>query len=108
MLLRQLRSLATVAEHGRVMRATTTLRLAQPALSRQLQSLEQAVGTSLLIREPRGVRLTGAGKSLLSAIGPLFERLQDPLSRVYPPNHGPLAPPPLAPPPRATHRTPRG
>src|SRR5258708_34407819 len=65
------------------MRAATTLRLAQSALSRQLQSLEQAVGTSLLIREPRGVRLTGAGKSLLSAIGPLFERLEDALCRVY-------------------------
>ncbi len=72
------------------MRAATTLRLAQPALSRQLQSLEQAVGTSLLIREPRGVRLTGAGKSLLSAIGPLFERLEDALCRVYLANDGRL------------------
>src|SRR5258708_17491065 len=72
------------------MRAATTLRLAQSALSRQLQSLEQAVGTSLLVREPRGVRLTAAGKSLLSAIAPLFGRLEDALCRVYLANDGPL------------------
>jgi DNA-binding transcriptional LysR family regulator len=83
LLLRQLRYFAAVAEQGSVIRAATTLRLAQPALSRQLHSLENSVGVPLLERESRGVRVTPAGNILLATIKPVFERLDDAMRRVH-------------------------
>lgn len=39
------------------------LHSSQPAVSHQLASLEREAGTALLLREPRGVRLTPAGRA---------------------------------------------
>ena len=89
-LLRQLRYFAIVAEQGSVVRAASTLRLAQPALSRQLQSLEKSVGVPLLERESRGVRVTAAGNILLASINPIFERLEDAVRRAHLANEGRL------------------
>ncbi len=50
-----------VAELGSVSRAARTLHLSQPAVSKQVRALEQALGTALLERSGRGVRLTPAG-----------------------------------------------
>jgi DNA-binding transcriptional LysR family regulator len=63
--LRQLRAFVAIAEAGTVGRAAERLRVAQPALSRQLQQLERAVGGALFARLPRGVRLTPAGAAFL-------------------------------------------
>jgi DNA-binding transcriptional LysR family regulator len=63
--LTRLRYFIAVAEARSVVRAAEALRVAQPALSRQLQALEKAVGTALLERHPRGVTLTPAGTALL-------------------------------------------
>ncbi len=90
MLLRQLRYFHAVAEEGSVMRASTRLRVAQPALSRHLQALETTVGTSLLDREPRGVSPTPAGRILLGAIKPIFARIDGALDRVRLANEGKL------------------
>jgi LysR family nitrogen assimilation transcriptional regulator len=50
---------------GSITRAAEHLRIAQPALSRHVRSIEEELGTQLLIRLPRGVRLTGAGLQFL-------------------------------------------
>jgi len=63
--LRELRNFIQVARAGSVNRAAQELRLAQPALSRQIQKLEHELGVSLFARHGRGVRLTGAGTQLL-------------------------------------------
>jgi LysR family nitrogen assimilation transcriptional regulator len=63
-ILRRLRSFATVAEEGGISRAATRLFIAQPALSRQISDLERTVGISLFDRDNRGVRLTPAGARL--------------------------------------------
>jgi DNA-binding transcriptional LysR family regulator len=63
--LRHFRSFVVVAEEGNIGRAATRLFITQPALSRQLQHLEEELGTQLLVRVPRGVELTGAGRELL-------------------------------------------
>jgi DNA-binding transcriptional LysR family regulator len=48
------------------------LHIAQPALSRQIQTLEQQLGTKLLERDRRSVSLTPAGKQLLDDAVPLL------------------------------------
>lgn len=63
--LRELRNFMQVARAGSVSRAAQELRLAQPALSRQIQKLEHELGVSLFARHGRGVRLSAAGSLLL-------------------------------------------
>lgn len=54
-----------VAEAGGFSRAAEVIHVSQPAISMQVAELEEAVGTVLFDRLPRGVRLTDAGKTLL-------------------------------------------
>lgn len=63
--LRELRNFMRVARAGSVSRAAQELRLAQPALSRQIRKLEHELGVSLFARHGRGVRLSAAGSLLL-------------------------------------------
>lgn len=63
--LRELRNFMRVARAGSVSRAAEELRLAQPALSRQISKLERELGVSLFARHGRGVRLSAAGSLLL-------------------------------------------
>lgn len=61
--LRHLRYLLAVAEHANFTRAAEELRIAQPTLSQQIRQLEKALGTRLLDRGGRAVRLTDAGEA---------------------------------------------
>jgi len=63
--LRHLRYFVAVGEEQHYGRAAERLRVAQPALSRQIQDLESEIGFQLFDRLPRGVRLSSAGKTLL-------------------------------------------
>ncbi|WP_419897749.1 LysR family transcriptional regulator [Roseomonas sp. USHLN139] len=70
--LRQLRSFLQIAESGSLSKASDRLRLAQPALSRQIRLLEAEVGLALFTRHGRGMQLTEAGRALLERVtGPL-------------------------------------
>lgn len=60
--LRHLRYFAAVAETLNFTRAAESLRVAQPALSRQIQNLETEMGVTLLERSHVRVRLTDAGR----------------------------------------------
>ena len=62
--LAQLRALVAVAATQTIGRAAKQLGVTQPALSRRLTSLEDAVGIPLFERSARGVTLTAAGHSL--------------------------------------------
>ena len=64
--LKQLRSFVAVARALSFSRAARELHLSQPALSAQIKALEDDVGTMLLERNRRTVRLTRAGESLLA------------------------------------------
>jgi len=64
--LKQLEYFAHVAELGSFTRASSFLHVAQPALSRQVRSLEVELRQPLLARNGRGVTLTEAGKRLLA------------------------------------------
>jgi DNA-binding transcriptional LysR family regulator len=63
--LRHLRYFAVVGEEQHYGRAAHRLGVAQPALSRQIQDLEEEVGFKLFDRLPRGVKLSVAGKLFL-------------------------------------------
>ena len=56
-----------IAEEGSITRAAALTGIAQPALSRQLQLLEEDLGVTLFRRTRRGVELTEAGERLRSA-----------------------------------------
>jgi DNA-binding transcriptional LysR family regulator len=70
-----LRYFVTLAETRHFGRAAARLNLSQPPLSRQLMALEEALGVTLMERNPRSVTLTAAGerfyadaKNILAAI----------------------------------------
>jgi DNA-binding transcriptional LysR family regulator len=63
--LRHLRYFVAVGEEQHYGRASRRLRVAQPALSRQIQDLEEEIGFKLFDRRPRGVKLSAAGALFL-------------------------------------------
>ncbi|GHJ32712.1 LysR family transcriptional regulator [Streptomyces hygroscopicus subsp. sporocinereus] len=58
---KQLKAIVTVAEVGSVTRAAELLHLVQPAVTRQIRTLEQELGVPLFERTAQGMRPTGAG-----------------------------------------------
>jgi LysR family nitrogen assimilation transcriptional regulator len=64
--LRQARTFVTVAELGTVSKAALRLRIAQPALSRQIIDFEKELGLRLFDRVGRRLLLTGEGEQLLA------------------------------------------
>ena len=64
--LRHLRYFKGVAELLNFSRAAERLRVAQPALSRQVHALENELGVKLFVRESGGTQLTDAGRVFYS------------------------------------------
>jgi len=77
MQLNQLRYFVHVAEMGSFSKAAVYLRIAQPALSRQVRLLEQELGVSLLYRDGRGAKMTQAGRDLLERSIKLFRYIAE-------------------------------
>ena len=61
----QLITFSVVAEHANISQAARALHLSQPAVSGQLQALQQSFGEALYRRHGRGIALTSAGLRLL-------------------------------------------
>jgi len=78
--LRQLRYFATVASELNFTRAAAKLHIAQPALSRQIKQLEEELGSRLLERDKRSVRLTPGGSSFLLEARALLEQADQALT----------------------------
>lgn len=63
--IRTLSNFIVVAEEKNVRRAALRLHITQPALTRQIQSLEEDFGAPLFVRNAHGLEMTPAGDSLL-------------------------------------------
>ncbi|GAA3543565.1 LysR family transcriptional regulator [Amycolatopsis ultiminotia] len=63
---RALECLVAVADSGSITEAARLLHSSQPAVSHQLAALERETRTVLLRREPRGVKLTPAGRAAVA------------------------------------------
>jgi len=72
-MLDRISALFTVLEEGSVNRAAIRLRITQPALSRQMKSLESDVGGQLLERGSSGVEPTGLCHLLVKSMRPVIE-----------------------------------
>lgn len=75
MLLRHLRYLSAVVEHGSFTRAAQALHVSQPALSQQIRQLEQELGVQLLDRTGKAIRATDAGATYLSHVHRAFREI---------------------------------
>ncbi len=62
---RQLEAFTTVAKTLNFTSAAKRLNITQSALSQRIRKLEDELGTALLIRAPKGVRLTETGRRIL-------------------------------------------
>ena len=80
--LRRLRQFLAVGEALNFTRAAKQLRIAQPALSRYVQDLEDELGVDLLRRSPRGVMLTAEGKLFLEEARELLKRADESVEKV--------------------------
>ena len=74
--LKQLDYFVRIAELGSFTRAASVLRVAQPALSRQVRALEVELRQPLFERNGRGVTLTEAGKRLLGHGRGILQQVQ--------------------------------
>lgn len=74
--LRQLEYFVHVAEMGSFTRASAYLQVAQPALSRQVRTLEVELRQPLLDRNGRGVTLTEGGKRLLAHARGILQQVE--------------------------------
>ena len=75
--LRDLEYFVVVAEQGNLGRAAEQLRLSQPALSKSLKRLEDALEVRLFRRSANGMELTAEGSLLLSRARELRDSLRN-------------------------------
>ena len=80
--LRHLRYFVAVAEALNFTKASARLRVAQPALSRQMTDLEDELGVDLMKRSPRGVTLTAEGKLFLEKTRHLLKLADESVEQV--------------------------
>lgn len=73
--LNDLQAFRAVAELGNFRRAAETVHLSQPAFSRRIDKLEQALGVRLLERTTRRVSLTAVGRDFARKVAQLLDEL---------------------------------
>jgi DNA-binding transcriptional LysR family regulator len=81
---KQLKALVTVAEVGSVTRAAQLLHLVQPAVTRQIRTLEQELGVALFERTRQGMRPTDAGAIMVDRARRALSELERARAEVAP------------------------
>jgi len=75
--LRQLQFLCALATHGTFSRAADACLVAQPTLSAAIREVEAALGTQLVERGARGIRLTQAGEAAVERARRILAETED-------------------------------
>jgi LysR family hydrogen peroxide-inducible transcriptional activator len=75
--LKQLRYFDALARHGHFGRAAEAAAISQPALSMQIRDLEDTLGTPLLERGPRALRLTAFGEEFLARARAILRQTEE-------------------------------
>jgi LysR family hydrogen peroxide-inducible transcriptional activator len=75
--LKQLRYLDAVARHGHFRKAAAHCAVSQPALSMQIQDLEQELGVQLVERRRQGAQLTEAGREVVRRAQRILNEVRD-------------------------------
>jgi LysR family pca operon transcriptional activator len=83
--LRQFRAVLAIAEHGSLLKAARALGTSQPAVTKVLREVEQAVGVPLFDRLPRGVLANDYGRAFIARAQRVLgevDRVGDDLARI--------------------------
>ena len=80
--LRQLRYFVAIVDHGSLSRAARVLHVAQPALTQQIQQLEEELAVQLLHRSAQGALATDAGKTFYEHAQAILKQVGDARSAV--------------------------
>lgn len=94
MKLNQIKALIAIAETGSIRAAARKIGLTQPALSKNLQALEEELNVRLVHRTARGVNLTTFGQTILTrgrGIAIEFERLREEIEQMRGAQNGTLS-----------------
>jgi DNA-binding transcriptional LysR family regulator len=75
--LRHLRYFVATADLLNLTKAAARLRVAQPALSRQIRDLEEEIGVALFERTQRGLKLTDPGAAFLPEARAILQKTND-------------------------------
>lgn len=86
--LTSLRAFESAARQRSFSKAADELAVTHSAVSHQIKQLEAQLGTALFVRSNRGVRLTGAGETLLPVVGESFDRVAAALDGLIRPARG--------------------
>ena len=89
---RHLKYLIAVAEEKNISRAAKRLFLAQPSLSIQLKSIEDELSIELLVRVPKGVKLTPAAEVLIAGARKMLALRDEVIAAARESHHGTIAP----------------
>ena len=89
---RHLRYLIAVAEEENISRAAKRLFVAQPSLSIQLKSMEEALSIELLVRVPKGVKLTPAAEVLIAGARQILTLRDEVIAAARASHYGTIAP----------------
>ncbi|MBP0597260.1 LysR family transcriptional regulator [Herbaspirillum sp. LeCh32-8] len=89
MQLRQLLYLSRIIESGSLSRASQLLHIAQPALSQQVNQLEDELGVKLLERSVRGVAATAAGLAVYQQAKLILKQVEATRTIAAQASHGP-------------------
>ena len=79
--LKQLQYLVAVADEGGFRQGAARLRVAQPALSRQVQNIERELGLQLFDRNSRKIVLTAAGQAFVDGVRLVLDGIADSVRR---------------------------
>lgn len=75
--LRQLRAITAIATHGNLLKASQTLSVSQPALTKTLREIEDVVGFRLFERHTRGLEPNAQGVVFIDASRRILDIVRD-------------------------------